>query len=74
MINKGRKSSFTGPIKGEKHYNNKLSYEDVEVIRHLYDNKHRFKVTQQEIADIFCISKSQVSKIINKESWVYQNN
>ena len=62
-VNKGRQ------MKGANHHNAKLTEEDVEIIRHLYENKHRFECTAYTIADLFGIKESQVSRIVNNKCW-----
>ena len=49
----------------EKHRSRKLDPEDVILIRALRDEG----LTMQTIADKFEVSKTQVSKIVNKQSW-----
>ncbi len=61
MKNKGRQSH------GENHYLTQLSDRDVTHIRELYSNGE----TQQSIADKFCISRGNVSMIVNNHTWTH---
>jgi predicted XRE-type DNA-binding protein len=53
--------------KGERHWHVKITEEQVVEIRRLYALENH--MLQKEIALLFGIKKSQVSSIINKESW-----
>lgn len=63
MITKGRR--FQPPTKGENNGNAKLSQENIDTIRNLYFSG----VRQKELVKLFGISRSQISKIINFETW-----
>ncbi len=60
-LSKGRLKSFNG----EKHYFTKLQNKDIFEIRRLAS----LGILQQEIAEKFNISKSNVSKIVLKKTW-----
>ena len=55
--------------RGEDLPQTKLSQEDVEVIRHLYDNKDRFNMTQGKIAEEFGVSQQQIFQIVRRKQW-----
>lgn len=59
-------NSPINPACGERNGNSKLTKEDVEIIIHLFDNKDRFELTQQEIADLFGVSQKQISRLIHQ--------
>jgi len=61
-VDKNRQSR----MKGEKSGTAKLSDKDIKEIRNHYKNKN---FNQQELAYIYNISGSQISKIINKVCW-----
>jgi len=65
MINKGRELHRHG----EDHCNSKLTEEDVGVIRHMYDNKERFNVTQQSLADLFGVCSMTINEIVRRKNW-----
>jgi hypothetical protein len=52
---------------GENNHNAHISEHDVDMIRYLYGDGD--DLTQQDIADLFGISRQQVSKIVRKEMW-----
>lgn len=52
---------------GEESPNVKLTKQDVKSIRKLYESKN---FTQQQLADKFNISQSNISYIIRKETWL----
>lgn len=52
--------------KGEKHWNAKLTWDNVEKIKRLYKNK---EYNQKELANIFKIHQSLISRIVNNLSW-----
>jgi hypothetical protein len=62
-IEKGRQ------LRGEQIGDSKLTPNDVEIIRHMYSNKHRFSVTQQSLADMFGVCQNQISEIVRQEQW-----
>ncbi len=51
---------------GEKHGNAKLTEQDVRMIVYMYGTE---QITQQKIADIYHVTNSLISGIINKKSW-----
>ena len=55
--------------KGEDNGRAKLTQEDVEIIRHLYDNNDRFQMSQHDIARSFEICQNQVFLIIRRKNW-----
>jgi predicted XRE-type DNA-binding protein len=54
---------------GEDNPNSKMTKEKVEKIRNLYKSNN---YTQKKLGEIFNISKSQVSVIINNKNWKYE--
>jgi hypothetical protein len=52
---------------GERHYNSKLTKEDVQQIRLLYQHPRAF--TLQEIADRFGVSRNYVKKVGTCQKW-----
>lgn len=52
--------------KGEQAVNSKLTKDDVEVIRHLFDTK---SMSRESIANYFDISCMQVSRIVHRKNW-----
>jgi DNA-binding transcriptional regulator YiaG len=62
MAMKGR----TNPCRGETNVHAKITANAVRAIRSAYAAGH---VTQQDLADRFGVSASQISVIINKHQW-----
>ena len=62
QYNKGR-GNF-----GERHGRSKLTEQEVLLIRDLYDNGC---YTQEELSDMYHISRGQIGAIVRKESWAY---
>lgn len=60
MVKKGRNA------KGEKTNNNKLKNKQVREIKELFKNQYK---TISQIADIYNVSRSTISNIINKKTW-----
>ena len=57
---------LAGQSSGEKHHMSKLTKNQVVNIIDLYSNK---KYSQRKLSDIFNISQTQISRIINKKRW-----
>lgn len=64
MIEKGR-GNFA---KGEAHYQDKLTWREVRLIRKIY-KKHSFSKTQQQLADRFGVNQQTISEIIRGDIW-----
>lgn len=67
MVNKGRHHFQTNPRKNEEHSQVKLTWEIVRDIRSRYSEGG---VTQKELANIYELDRSWVSRIINNKTWV----
>lgn len=64
MVKKNRQSNKMGR-KGESHSQNKLNEANIKRIRELYLKSF----TQKELAKLFKVSQSQISRIVNNKNW-----
>jgi hypothetical protein len=63
MHAKGRQSTVV--LRGDQHGSTKVSDASVRIIRKLWADRHKTKLTQSAIAEHFGITQAQVSRIVN---------
>jgi DNA invertase Pin-like site-specific DNA recombinase len=66
MVKKGRRRPDIYSMSGEDHPGHRLTTEDVREIRERYAAGG---ISHSRLADEFQISKSQVKRVIDRESW-----
>lgn len=67
-------NGLMNPIKGENHWNTKLTELDVFKMRHLYESNppsYRKPYSCDKLGKLFGVSKTVVAKIIKRTSWTH---